>query len=135
MSTIPFKTRRGGQNTHERVDVCRAKKKIGGGTNILSERPSLHPRCSPSAAAPLWSGLARRAAATRSGAWLLGAGTSVRHSSGRRAQYVLLVLLHAPLQVAVLDEHVWLERLAGERAQAVAVAPSRSPDRKRLRTF
>merc|ERR1740124_64289 len=75
------------------------------------------PRCSQSATASLWSGLARRAAATRSGAWLLGTVTSVRHSGGHRAQYVLLVLLHAPLQVAVLDEHVWLERLAGERAQ------------------
>ena len=70
-------------------------------------------------------GLARRLAATRSGAWLLGAVTSVRNNGGRNTQYVLVVLLHAPLQVAVLDEHVWLERLTGERAQAVAVAEHR----------
>ena len=79
---------------------------------------------SPSAAAPLWSGLARRAAATRSGAWLLGAVTSVRYSGGRRTQYVLVVLLHAPLQGTVWEESR-LERLAGERAQAVAVAEHR----------
>ena len=95
------------------------------GTHTIIRVPRL--RCSPSTAAPLWSGLARRATATRSGAWLLGACTSVRSSCGRHAQYVLVVLLHAPLQVgvAVLDKHVWLEGFAGERAQAVAVAEHR----------
>ena len=75
------------------------------------ERGLARPRCLPSAAAPLWSGLARRLAATRSGpAWLLGAVTIVRHSSGHRAQYVLVVLLHAPLQGTVWEESR-LERL------------------------
>ena len=89
-----------------------------------TRRPGLRPRCSPSATAPLWRGLARRLAAARSGAWLLGAVTSVRHSRGRHTQYVLLVLLHAPLQGTVWEESR-LERLAGERAQAVAVAEHR----------
>ena len=82
----------------------------------------------PSATAPLWSGLARRLAASRtgrSGPGLLGADAGVRHGGGRRAQHNLVVLLHAPLQVAVRDEHVRLEPLAGERAQAVAVAEHR----------
>ena len=76
------------------------------------------------AAAPLCSGLARRLAAARSGAWLLGAVASICHSGGRRTQYVLLVLLHAPLQGTVWEESR-LERLAGERTQAVAVAEHR----------
>ena len=71
---------------------------------------------SPSATAPLWSGLARRLG---SGAWLLGAITSVRHSGSRRTQHVLVVLLHAPLQGTVWEESR-LERLSGERALAVA---------------
>ena len=83
----------------------------------------MRPRCSLSATAPLLSGLARRLAA-RSGAWLLGAVASVRHNGGRHTQYVLLVLLHAPLQGTVWEESR-LERLAGERAQAVAVAEHR----------
>ena len=38
---------------------------------------------------------------------------------------LLLVVLDAPLQVAVRDEHVWLKRLAGERAEAVAALQHR----------
>ena len=86
---------------------------------------ALERRSSPRATAPLWCRLARPLAATRGGPLLLGAVTSVRNSGGRSTQYVLLVLLHTPLQIAVLDEHVWLERLTGERAQAVAVAEHR----------
>ena len=56
---------------------------------------------------------------------LLGADAGVRHGGGRHTQHVPLVLLNAPLQVAVRDEHVLLEPLAGERAQAVAVAEHR----------
>ena len=83
---------------------------------------------SASATAPLWSGLARRLAASRSGTGL-GADAGVRHGGGRHTQHVLVVLLHAPLQVAVRDEHVQLEPLAGERAQAVAVAEHREDGR------
>ena len=80
------------------------------------------------AAAPLCSGLARRLAAARSGALLLGAVSSVRYSGGRHTQHVLLVLLHAPLQGTVWEESR-LERLAGERAQAVAIAEHRKDGR------
>ena len=91
--------------------------------------PMLQTR-SPSATAPLWSGLlARRLAASRSGTRLLGTVTGVRRNNGRHTQHVLVVLLHAPLQVAVRDEHVQLEPLAGERAQAVAVAEHREDGR------
>ena len=83
---------------------------------------------SASATAPLWSGLARRLAATRCRAQLLGAVAGVRHSGGRRAQYVLVMLLHAPLQGTVWEEGR-LQRLARERAQAVAVAEHRDDGR------
>ena len=84
----------------------------------------MRPRCSLFAAAPLWSGLARRLAATRSGAWLLGAVASVRHNGGRHTQHVLVVILHTPLEGTVWEESS-LQRLAGERTQAVAVTEHR----------
>ena len=84
---------------------------------------------SASATAPLWSGLARRLTATRPGTRLLGTVSGIRHNDGRHTQHVLVVILHAPLQVAILNEHVRLERLAGERAQAVAVAEHREDGR------
>ena len=74
--------------------------------------------------APLWSGLARRLAAARSGAWLLGAVASVRHNGGRHTQHVLVVILHTPLEGTVWEESS-LQRLAGERTQAVAVTEHR----------
>ena len=82
-------------------------------------------RDSPSATAPLWSRLARRLAATCSGVHLLlGPVAGVRHSDGRHTQHVFVVVLHAPLQGTVWVKSR-LKRLAGERAQAVAVAEHR----------